>query len=151
MYHWAVGNLVEIARFLDPEEAFCAKAYLNSYGIGAIVQNEYHLTAAPWLRFALGGYPLLIQSKFEDEARQALNEVSPRKPDRQDSYSLPHSDSSEPQKRRAKNLFWLPVALLFGIPFVPSLKSGWAYLVHSFALITMYGVVLSYLYWFVYY
>jgi hypothetical protein len=134
-----VSKLVEITRFLDPEEAYCAKGYLKSYGIDAIVQNEYHLTAAPWLRIALGGYPLLILSNFEDEARQALNEVSSRKSDSQDSYLLPHSDSSEPQIRREKNWLWLPIAFLWGVPFVPSQKSGWNFLLHSFALIMMYG------------
>jgi hypothetical protein len=147
-----VSKLVEIARFLDPEEAYCAKAYLKSYGIDAIIQNEYHLTAAPWLRIALGGYPLLILSNFEDEARQALSKVSLVKSDRQNLNSSPHSDAPETQERKGKNLFWLPAAFFLGIPFVPSQKSGWNLLLHSIALIMVYGIAFSFwMYWFGYY
>ncbi|NOX82800.1 MAG: hypothetical protein GXP06_07415 [Alphaproteobacteria bacterium] len=144
-----MSKLVEITRFLDPEEAYCAKGYLKSYGIDVIVQNEYHLTTAPWLRFALGGYPLLILSKFEDEARQALSEVSPVKSDRQNLNSSPHSDASELQERKGKNWFWLPAAFLLGVPFVPRKKSGWNFLLHSFALVMLYGTVIySWVFWF---
>ncbi|MEO1137216.1 MAG: hypothetical protein AAFW68_11530, partial [Pseudomonadota bacterium] len=64
-----MGNLVEVARFSDPEEAFCARGYLLSLGIDSIIHNEFHLNMEPYLRIALGGYGLLIVDDREEEAR----------------------------------------------------------------------------------
>jgi len=70
-----MGNLVEIARFYEPEEAFCASSYLQSFDIVVIIQNEYHLTIDPAMRIGLGGFRLLVSSEAATSATSHLADV----------------------------------------------------------------------------
>jgi|GEM_PF-3440018 len=58
-----MSALTEVGSFYDPEEAYCAWGYLKANGVYSVIQNEYHLTSAPWLRVALGGYRLLAPAE----------------------------------------------------------------------------------------
>ena len=106
-----MGKLVEIAHFHDPEEAFCARSYLEAYGVPTIIQNEYHLTAVPWLRVGLGGYPLLANDTDAEIAKELLKNPA--------SVAVDHYDDSAPRKP-----IWLafPMGLQFG--FLPHRKQG---------------------------
>ena len=106
-----MGKLVEIAHFHDPEEAFCARSYLEAYGVPTIIQNEYHLTAAPWLRVGLGGYPLLANDRDSEIAKELLQNPEP--------VAVDGNDDSAPRKP-----IWLafPMGLEFG--FLPYRKRG---------------------------
>ncbi len=94
-----MGNLIEIAGFYDPEETYCAKGLLQSHGIEAIVQNEHHLTMAPWLRVALGGYRLLIISDLAEDARRILDGVGPH-PEKGEFRQSHDTDASHEPTRR---------------------------------------------------
>ncbi len=129
-----MGNLVEIAAFFDPEEAYCARGYLQSYGVDAILQNEHHLATAPWLRVALGGYRLMAPSEQVREAQELLEKVQPLK------------DSSLAGK---KNWIWLPVAFMSAVPFMPKPKTGPMAFVQFMLLMCLYALTLYVLYyWF---
>ena len=104
-----MGKLVEVARFYDPEEAYCAVGYLKSYGIDALVDSEHHLTTAPWLRIALGGYGLHVREDLIGEAKAALSKVE----------TVPKRENST-----TKNWIWFPIAFLSGTPFLPKKRTG---------------------------
>ena len=126
---------MEIAHFYEPEEAYCAKGYLRSFGIETIIQNEHHLTVNPMMRIALGGYPLLVVAGQAEEARQALAEIS--------------RQQHEPISRK-RNWFWLPIALGSGVPFVPSRRSNGTPLLHLMFLALFYvGLFWSWAYYFI--
>ena len=118
-----MGNLVEIARFFDPEEAYCAKGYLLSHGIDTLIQNDHHLTMAPWLRIALNGYGLQVTASKKNEATKLLREVFAANDDAE-SQRTENSDIADGLKKTKRNWFWFPVAFL-SIPFVPLLKPRW--------------------------
>ena len=71
-----MADLVEIAHFYDPEEAYCARGFLQTHGIDTIIQNEHHLNMAPSLRVALGGYRILGVSEQREEAVRVLRKAS---------------------------------------------------------------------------
>ncbi|NOX94469.1 MAG: hypothetical protein GXP04_05045 [Alphaproteobacteria bacterium] len=142
-----MGNLVQVAQYFDPEEAYCAKGYLQSYGIDTIIQNEHHLTMAPWLRVALGGYRLLVFSDLEEDARQALKSVSTS-----DGFEKLEQLSSEgeafgPPKRRIRNWFWLPIAFLSSVPFIPLYRSNMGLLMQSCVLVLLYATFIGLRFW----
>jgi hypothetical protein len=137
-----MGNLVEVVRFFDPEEAYCAKGFLRSRGIDTIIQNEHHLTMAPWLRVALGGYCILTMSELEEDARQALKSISKLDSNERPLRAAPFSGAIKPQKRKARNWFWLPVAFMLAIPFIPLPKSKWGAFMQYFFLTLLYALIL---------
>lgn len=121
-----MGSLVEIARFYDPEEAYCAQGYLRSCGIDAFVQNEHHLSVNPSLRIALGGYGLLGFADMASEAKAALKAITG---DAAASMMLSEGDAgSDVEFSNRRNWFWLPVAVVSGVPFLPRFKSTWGLL-----------------------
>lgn len=134
-----MGKLVLIAQFYDSEEAYCAKGYLSSYGIDTIIQNEHRLTMAPWLRVALGGYRLLTFADFEEDARQALENISTNN----NNKKLEDQSSTEEvrggQKRRVRNWLWLPIAFLMNVPFIPLYRSKRGLFVQICALFLVYA------------
>lgn len=111
----SMGRLVEIARYYDPEEAFCAQGYLRSCGIDTLVQNEHHLSMNPSLRVALGGYGLFGLAGDAEEAKSVLAMVG--------SEAGALSSDSEGENRR--KWYWTPVAIVSGVPFFPRCKSMW--------------------------
>ena len=111
-----MGSLVEIARFYDPEEAYCAQGYLRSYGIDTIIQNEHHLAMNPSLRVALGGYGLLGFADVKEEARAALEEIPL---EAADSVITTDMELISPRK-----WYLAPVAVISGVPFLPRGKSA---------------------------
>lgn len=110
-----MGNLVEITRFYDPEEACCAQGFLRARGIETFLHNEHHLTMAPWLRVALGGYRLVAFAGQVSDAKLALDEINAITPVEDETY----------ENRR--NWAWLPLAFLAGVPFVLRYRS-WSFL-----------------------
>lgn len=135
-----MSDLVQIAQFYDPEEAYCAKSYLQSHGIETFVQNDHHLTMAPWLRVALGGYRLLAIDTEAAEARKALSEVQSPQQEKTDSLTI--SDSEELKSAKRKNWIWLPIAYLHAVPFLPKAESSWWRLFQLFALTMLYASIL---------
>ena len=110
---------MEVAQFYDPAEAYCAKGYLKSFGIDTVVQNENHLSVAPSLRIALGGFRLLAISDQKDDALAALRDVGSRQSKDCD-ITINQTDISQDGYRpRRKNWFWLPLILAMGVPFLP--------------------------------
>lgn len=119
-----MGNLVEIARFYDPEEAYCAKGYLLSHGIDTLIQNDHHLTMAPWLRIALNGYGLQVMASKQNEATKLLQEAFAGNNDTELQRSETSEGIDKTEKKTMRNWFWFPIAFL-SIPFVPLLKPRW--------------------------
>ena len=108
-----MGNLVEIARFYDPEEAYCAKSFLLSNGIDSFVQNDHYLTMAPWLRFALNGYGLQVMASFEQDARTLLENIGATK--LETGEEIKDNFGYAAALRQRPNWFWLPIALASGV------------------------------------
>lgn len=149
-YNPGMGNLVEIARFYDPEEAYCARSFLLSNGIDSFMQNDHYLTMAPWMRIALDGYGLQVTASSEGDARTLLETVSATpSQDAQDSPA-----DTTPQIRKP-NWLWLPIAFSASVPFLPQPKSGWFGLLQNTILLTLYmwplymlySWLLSFRYW----
>ncbi|PQA87494.1 hypothetical protein [Hyphococcus luteus] len=141
-----MGRLVEIARFYDPEEAYCARGYLRSCGIETFVQNEHHLAVAPHLRVALGGYGLFLTDALADEAKAALMDLDAEK---NAGRAGVVDDEVYPAKR---NWFWLPIAFITATPFVPVYKSKWDAFWQSLPAVLLYvactmPVIFALLYW----
>ena len=129
---------VEVASFFDPEEAWCARGYLSAQGIDTIIENEHHLTTAPWLRIALGGYRLMALPDAADDAKAALGEIAIAEP-----------AIDEPYKSR-KNWAWLPVAFLSSTPFIPIYKNAWELIGQLLLIAGFYALIaqsLYYLFW----
>lgn len=130
-----MADLVEVTRFIDPEEAYVANSFLNSRGIKTIIQNEHHLTTAPHLRIGLGGYRILCGSSDREAARNALNACRANEPSETREGSDDTKDNFSPRKR---NWLWLPLAASFFPPFIPRYRSGWEqYLQIGFMLILL--------------
>ncbi|MAW78864.1 MAG: hypothetical protein CMI63_01395 [Parvularcula sp.] len=132
-----MGNLVEIARFYDPEEAYCARSFLLSNGIDSFVQNDHYLTAAPWMRIALQGYGLQVMASAENDARMLLDTIGAAELE-----TAEDSPSDATPLIRKPNWLWLPVAFSTSIPFLPKPKPGWFGLLQSTILLTLYIAVL---------
>lgn len=96
---------------------------------------------APWLRVALGGYRLLVMSEFENDAAGILSAVSRIANDEHAAPTTQDNKTKEPPAGRAKNWFWLPIAVAWGVPFIPVRKSGWLLLVQFVALICLYATI----------
>ena len=134
-------GLVEVAAFYDPEEAWCAKGFLAAQGIETFVQNEHHLTAVPWLRVALGGYRLLAMSEFRDDARQALAAVRAIGDDQRIEPTPAVVGTLQESESRGWGWWWLPIAFLFAVPFLPRHRPRAAPL-HALGLISLYAMIL---------
>ena len=118
-----MSALKEVRSFYDPEEAYCAWAYLNANGVRALIQNEYHLTSAPWLRVALGGYRLLAPAETKSEVEALFTQIETDRPNDQrerESSLLDRPDNEDSLKNRKRNWTWLPIAVWMGFPFVPN-------------------------------
>lgn len=137
-------DLVAIAYFFDPEEAFVAQSYLRADGVDALIQNEYHLNMAPWLRIALGGYRPLAVDETATEARAALNHIAEHAPDSSVEVDDPDAGTQLPEPVRKKNWFWLPIAFNSVAPFVPTYKSKPELFTQSVILVCIYaGMIYS--------
>ncbi|WP_425410916.1 hypothetical protein [Hyphococcus sp.] len=119
-----MGNLVEIARFYDPEEAYCVKSFLLSNGIDSYIQNDYYLTMAPWLRIALSGYGVQVMATHALDARELLAEIGSEAPEVGSPANNERIGPTSTQNGVRKDWLWLPVAIWSGIPFVPKTKIG---------------------------
>lgn len=133
-----MGQLSAIAQFADPEEAYCAKGFLRARGIDCIIQNDHHLTMAPWLRVALGGYRLMVIDAFADDAKAALEEVDALNSDDDLAQHAQQGNDFGGQKRKAKNWLWFPVAFLSAVPFLPSRKHGLIGVFQFLVLVSLY-------------
>lgn len=116
-----MGNLVEVGRFVDPEEAYVASALLNARGIRTVMQNEHHLTMAPYLRVGLGGYRILCFDSQFDEARRELKVAE----EFQSDESIGEPDSAG--RARKTNWFCFPIAFSFGVPFLLRYRRNWEF------------------------
>ncbi len=137
-----MGNLVEIARFYDPEEAYCAKSFLLSNGIDSFVQNDHYLTMVPWMRIALHGFGLQVMASCEDDARMLLQTIGAALPEVTDDNP---SDTTPPSRKT--NWLWLPIAFSTNVPFLPKPKPGWFGLLQSAILLTLYAAALYSFFW----
>lgn len=146
-----MGRLTEIAHFYDPEEAYCARAYLAARGVDALFQNEHHLTVAPWLRIALGGYRLLVSDENADAAARLLREISTD--GRKDQFEDDQERSRKTKlskERRLQTWIWLPVAFAAGVPFIPLRRTRWIRAFELIALASFYGwLIWSWSGWFI--
>lgn len=127
-------NLVEVARYLDPEEAICAQSYLRAHGIYSVLQGWDHLAMQPWHRIALNGYGLLCSETRAANAHELLKEVLVEFNSRDAEF-----DDFEPlsRSRRLLRLCWVPVAFFSGVPFLPIARSRSAAVWHIILLVTL--------------
>lgn len=119
-----MASLVQFTRYFDPEETYCAKSYLQSHGIETIIQNEHHLTMAPWLSIALGGYRLLGMSEDKDAALQALRDVPAVKLSGNAGNIETIAEMPDEPARETPNWPWAPLSLAHGFPYLPRKKYG---------------------------
>ena len=123
-----MSSLVEVGRFFDPEEAYCARGLLNSAGIDVLLGDEHHLTAQPHLRLALGGFRLLVRSEQADIAAQLLAApLAGAVEYAEHQFGEAEIAVSETDVRRpVRNFLWLPDYAMMGgfIPFLPLLKGN---------------------------
>jgi hypothetical protein len=141
-----MGDLVEVARFYDPEEAYCAKSFLNAHGISTFVGNDHYLTAAPWMRFALNGYGIHVAASDARDAQDLLRTIQASKPENAETTVEESEISDRMQRSRNKNWPWFPVAFFIGIPFLPKERSGWFVAVQYAALLSLYALAFYSLY-----
>ena len=123
-----MGHLTEIARFFDPEEAYCAKSFLESEGVPVLLQNEHHLSVDPTLRIALKGYGLFTLHEHVEEAKETLNIINAQKVEKI-------------KERKQQEWLWLPVAFLMGTPFLPLSKTGFLALFQNVVMLLFYYIV----------
>jgi|GEM_PF-1365362 len=109
-------SLTRIATFYDPEEAYCARSFLESHGFEVCLLNEHHLTANPAFRVALGGFGLAVPTTDAESARQALREIETG-PEASPPDACVSCGSTD--LVRARRMSWLPLALMSGVPFLP--------------------------------
>ena len=105
-----MAGLVEIKSFYDPEEALCARGYLEANGVQTFLLGEHHLGVEPWLRIGLGGYRMYVLSKHLTDAMDLLKAIP-----------TPQTDSTTDELpfKRKTNWAWLPIAITSGVPFLP--------------------------------
>ena len=115
-----MGRLVEIAAYFSPEEALCARSYLQSEGLEVLLQNEHLLTADPAMRIAVGGFRLLaLSSDDAAHARTLLKAVEAHDRSDDDDNALSCPSCGSRKVKRQRNIVWVPIAFGFGAPFVP--------------------------------
>lgn len=73
----AMGQLVQIASFVYPWEAYIAQGRLESRGIQAFVFDDGIVTAHPGISNAVGGVKLMVDRSDVDRALAVLNEDDP--------------------------------------------------------------------------
>ncbi|MEM8936231.1 MAG: hypothetical protein AAGC77_07480 [Pseudomonadota bacterium] len=134
-----MADLVEIASFFDQEEAHCARGFLLSRGIYTFFQDEHHLTVAPWLSIALGGYRLLGRPKDAEEAQRLLKAI--REAEVASKPAVASVDHEIPKRR--KNYFWAPIALFFAVPFIPTYEPGKERWLRLAALLLLYVLLVG--------
>ncbi|MCA8897700.1 MAG: hypothetical protein H6847_12345 [Hyphomonas sp.] len=110
-------SLTQVATYYDPEEAYCAKGFLESCGFDVYLVNEHHLAANPAFRVALGGYALAVPASAAKEALLCLDEVPDRPPATHDTAICAQCGGTHILRKR--RLVWLPLALAAGVPFLP--------------------------------
>jgi len=66
-------NLVTIARFSHPEEAYLASAKLESEGIWSFLADEHTVTADWLVSYAIGGVRLQVKESDAADARRILS------------------------------------------------------------------------------
>ena len=132
-------DLVRVAHYYDPEEAQCAKSFLQSCGIYVYLKNEHHLSVSPSLRFALGGYPLLTVSQEAEEAHGLLRGVLSEPVE----MALNPEDEIKPSPRL---LAWIPLAFMMAVPFVPMRGRSFMFVWKLIVLVLMYAMQIYY--WF---
>ncbi|MEO1251909.1 MAG: hypothetical protein AAFW81_06145 [Pseudomonadota bacterium] len=141
-----MSGLREIAFFYDPEEAYCALAYIRSHDLPVYLFGEGHLNINPALRVALGGYRMVVPAGEAKTARSLLAHAGAN-------FDLVEAQagSYEPVQRTPRN--WLSVIVAFhtGIPFLWKASTRAIYIVQLIIILLMLSpFVLSwgaYLYW----
>ncbi len=106
---------MEVAVFYDPEEALCAQSALQADGCVHFLHNSNHLSVAPSLRVALGGYRLLVMDEDVASVREVLAQLRSGR-----GAPIQAPDTFDPLLKSHKNWAWLPVALFLGVPFLPA-------------------------------
>lgn len=128
-----MGSLTEIARFYDPEEAFCAQAFLRSCGFETYLQNEHLLSMAPHLRVAVNGYGLYSLDKTAAiGARSELENLATL------FITSEAMDELGTEHRSRKNWFWLPTYLFAHWPFLPRIRSAGDVILQGAVIAVMY-------------
>ena len=122
-----MARLVDIYWFLDPEEAICVRSLLNAHGVEVWIPEEFHMTSAPALRLALGGYRIVVLDAQAADATAIMRA----------SIETTFEEASEPAQRPPRNWTWIPIALLWSVPFLPRLHGA-----IQFSLQTATGVLL---------
>lgn len=109
---------VRLASFYGPEEAYCARGFLAANGFDVVIFNEEHLNMNAALRIALGGYTLAVPEACLPSARALLDEIAATPPLAiEEEETCPVCGSRD--LVRLKNWLWLPLIVMFGIPFIP--------------------------------
>jgi hypothetical protein len=65
-------ELIQVAAFLQPHEAKLARAELEAENIPCFLNNERTLDIDWFLASMMGGYRLLVPSRFAEQAREIL-------------------------------------------------------------------------------
>lgn len=65
----------EIARIYDMGEAHVAASYLRSLGFDVTMPEEHTLTLRPELRFAMGGFRLMVPEDEAEEAKRLIEKI----------------------------------------------------------------------------
>jgi hypothetical protein len=96
---------------------------------------------APSLRVALGGFRLLVVSEEREQAASILESVRTSVSAESAEPLLGHK-SEQTERRRKRDWLWLPIAFMWGAPFIPPRRTGVLFGLQLFALISLYLVVL---------
>lgn len=134
-----MSSLVEIANIYSPEEAFCVRACLRSAGIYCVLQNEHHLSSAPWMRVALGGYRLLVLEDEADQAKSVIENALCTEQNVGNADACPEFSEQQPPRRR--DILWFPIALAWGVPFLPVEKPGASFVVRLLLFVFLGGLL----------
>lgn len=141
-----MGRLTELACFYDPEEALCADALLRAHGVYTLLKNEHHLTMAPWLRVALGGFQLSVTSEDKERAASILESI--RNIELAENDERPLNEEQGHSERRKREWLWLPIAFASGVPFIPIRKAGTLHWFQLVAMLLLYSTLLvSWSFW----
>ncbi|NNU17177.1 hypothetical protein HK107_12670 [Parvularcula sp. ZS-1/3] len=103
----------EIASFYDVGEAQVAAGYLRSLGFNVTLPEQHALGAQPELRFAFGGYRLLVPDDDAVGAEAALNRI------KRESHgpACPHCGERELRRERRIGIPLLHLLGGFLLPF----------------------------------
>jgi len=118
-----MGTLVQVATYIDPEEAFVAQSYLRSGNIISWLNNEYILNANPALRVGVMGFRLIVPEEESELAREALHQI-PKSLPAGEKISEARACSTCGGKAflRRRHQWFFPIAYFFGAPFLPYAK-----------------------------